>query len=497
MAVKLVEQAFITKFIVLYLFSLPVSLDHSNVPPPFPGGSAFEPVNFRAYSCNVERSSVLGENATSSNINPQLANFHGYNLDLPIGLGLSNQAIQGFTQTMIGQIPCNTYASQRVSMGDSAMFDLKEDPKMVYSLKEFHSQCYTPALSNLNTAIRSGEYNGGVSLNTKQRRFNSTDLIRSYLGHIPNPANGSNFRHRELTVLNDSWVNAPSSSPDASDNSTSTFQCDIASAELFSELTSYLQDSKSEAVRESARALMMYPEFDGTIHLTEGSAAVEVTDRFAHQALLDTVGNVSNVFNMVHGESPIDLMKQESGKIEQTLALAVTAATTISNNISNMTYGLLTPVLISILISVVFLSSPIILWLSGYNYKVAVMLVYMLVFLVGTMFVYEVGLYVETVILAQAFSAFSTLNPNEWANLSSLVQSSVIPSMLAIWSICGALLGILVIPMFSQLLQSFSTSIATYGIMMAMKMVSTIMGAMSPLTKAGGAAAKSALGSKK
>ncbi|GAL14636.1 hypothetical protein JCM19233_5648 [Vibrio astriarenae] len=451
-------------------------MDHSNVPGSFPQGIAFEPINFRAYSCNVERSSVLGQNASSANINPQLANFHGYNLDLPVGLGLSNQAIQGFTQTMIGQIPCNAYASQRVSMGDSAMFDLKEDPKMVYSLKEFHSQCYSPALSNINTAIRSGDYNGGITLSSKQRRFNSSDLYRAYNGYIPNPVNGSTFRHIELTVLNESWVNAPSATPDASNSATSTFQCDIASAELFSELTSYLQDSKSDAVREADRALMMYPEFDGTTHLTEGSASVEVIDRFSHQALLDTVGNVSNVFNMVHGESPIDLLKQESGKIEQTLALAVTAATTISNNISNMTYGLLTPVLISILISVLFVSSPVILWLSGYNFKVAVMIVYMLVFLTGTMFIYEVGLYVETVILAQAFSAFSTLNPNEWANLSSFVQSSVIPSMLAMWSICSALLGILVIPMFSQLLQSFSTSIATYGVMMAMKMISTMMG---------------------
>lgn len=133
MALKLIEGKFIAMFTILFTFVMPVNLHNQSVPTTITS-DPHEPINFRAFSCNAGRSSII---APTDRVNPRLTNFNGYDMGLPMMLGLANQGIQGFTNTMIAKIPCDTNSISRINQGRTQVMSSEKDSKIQYSMELF------------------------------------------------------------------------------------------------------------------------------------------------------------------------------------------------------------------------------------------------------------------------------------------------------------------------------------------------------------------------
>ncbi|WP_210467407.1 conjugal transfer protein TraG N-terminal domain-containing protein [Vibrio crassostreae] len=486
MALKLIEAKFITMVGIYCLFVMPVDVGSG-----VRNSITNEPhsrVNFRAYSCNPERSSILQK---GTRVEPNYTNFQGYNMSLPPMIGVINQGVQGVTQSIIGKMPCDQNASIRLNSGMTAVLSAKDDNKLAYSVKEFYEQCYSPALANINTSINAGLYNNGVPLSSKQRRYISSELSLGYGGLTINPQTNINFPPLTAVVESDTWVSAPSGQVLASNGKKRNVSCSVLVFDLSKASIDHIDkyyDGEAKSIAESKK---LYRDNDGSLYPTTQSAQIEVEDKLVHQLMLDVTGNAESIFNRVQGTSPAEEFKNTSD-IADGLAYVTGIITSIEKNVANQAYGLLAPIMISLLLSLVIAVSPMLIVISGYNPMVASMVGYLFCFLIGTQYVFEVGLYLETVLMKQAISEFSIMGGDNF-NMGYLVLKSVIPVLIGVWSFLGALLGVLVIPIFSQLIQSLTTNIATYGVMLSQKIIGTaIQAAMggSPVGKLSGAISK-------
>lgn len=159
MAFKLVEKAFISMFLVMFLFVLPVDKK--------------EPVEieYKQYSCRGNYASVLGRSANSTNVQPNLPQSLSIQEPvLPIGWGVLHEVTTGLTQTTIAKIPCDGGINQVQNLMGTVDLSAK-DIKLYHSNTEFGKKCYEPAATKLSTAINTKKYNDGLPLMSEQKYF--------------------------------------------------------------------------------------------------------------------------------------------------------------------------------------------------------------------------------------------------------------------------------------------------------------------------------------
>lgn len=494
---KLLEKSWLTMFFCLLVFVIPVN-ESSSVPDSYTtagGTTSFSPINFKAYSCRGDFSSILPPDSTSSNIDPNLPFAQTLNTSLPLFFGLSNQMFQGYTQSLNAMIPCDTNMNAAFLMADTAAFSANGDDKVEYSTKQFMNYCVSPATQNLDKAISNNFYNNGKPLNEVERRFNSDEMIAAYSGVVPKTLTES-YSILYMPYDSTQWAGTgggdsitTTSEVNGDANEDKQLSCSSAQTQMLSVIAGsggVFDTHYSEEMIKAKTTEQAYPDKTGAY-----TSDIDITTKYANQFIMDISGNVAAVMDINHSSNQQVQQKREESLFGDVVARTTTLMSELSNHIANYTLSLAGGVLVSALIAILFASSPIILTLSGYSFKVASALTYTLAFLIGTSYVLDLGWYIENVILTLVTSSYSiyatdpvALNgdvPIDMLGMMSFIQSSVVTVLLGVWSLLGGLLGVMVIPAFSQALNSFSSSVGDHGAKVAVaaiKMVGKIVAAL-------------------
>lgn len=479
MFIKLLEKSWISMFFCMLVFVIPVN-ESTYVPDSYTSDgttTSFSPINFKVYSCRGDHSTILPSSTTSGNVSPNLPFTQTLNTSLPLFMGLANQMFQGYAQSLNAMIPCDENMNAAYLMAESASFNANGDDDIQYSAKQFVNQCYLPAMKNISTSISNGLFNDGVPLNTKERWFNSTQLIAAYTGSISLSDTESYFplympydsEHWSGTGGGDAIVVTSDSGSDANEDKMIT--CTSAQTQIYSVIAGSggeFDDHYSELITKAKTTEKAYPNKEGSYDSNS-----DILNKYAHQFLMDITGNVSGMFNVNHSANAKITQQRETDMFGDIVARGTTLFAELGNNISNFTLSLVGGVIVSTLIAVLFAASPLVLTLSGYSFKVASGLIYTLAFLIGTSYVLDLGWYIENVIIVLVSSSYSVyitdpvaVNgdvPIDMLSMMNFIQSSVVVTLLGVWSLMGGMLGVMVIPAFSQVLNTFSNSVGENG----------------------------------
>jgi len=479
MFIKYLEKSWVSMFVCMALFVMPVN-ESSFVPSPYTnsgGVTAFSKINFKAYSCRGDNSTILPSASEAGNIAPNLPFAQTLNTSLPLLMGTANQMAQGVTQSTIAKIPCDVDMNAAFLLSETAAFSANGDDKVEYSSKQFMNSCFLPASRRLKTAISNGLYNAGNPLTNSERWFNSSQLIAAYTGALQKSTT-ENYSELFMAYDSNQWAGTGGGDPivvtsDANSDANEDKQLSCASAQtqmnsVIGGAGGALDTHYNEEMRKAQTTERAFPDKTGAY-----TAPEKIVNKYTNQFLMDVTGNVSSVFNVNHTKNQQVKSDRERDLFGDVVARTTTLLEQLGHSISNYTISLAGGVLVSALIGMLFASSAIILTLSGYSFKVASALVYTLAFLIGTSYVLDLGWYIENVILVLVTSSHSIYitdsaaidgdAPVDILNMLGYIQSTVITVMLSVWSILGGILGVIVIPAFSQALNSFSNSVGENG----------------------------------
>ncbi|MBD0788213.1 conjugal transfer protein TraG N-terminal domain-containing protein [Vibrio sp. Y2-5] len=474
--IKILEKRWIGMFMCMYLFVMPWSVDHTNLPATISSEGQivhFTPINFKGYSCRKYESSILGENASVANVKPNLPFTEKLNYNLPVLFGVANQMVQAFTQSLNAEIPCDPDMNPTALLGKTVAFSTNGDTDMTYTVKSFVDQCYFRALSALGDGITYGQYNEGVPLTENEKYMTSNQLLKAYGGGLTTKS-GSNSEELHMTYDSDLWVastasdNLPvSKSIDGDSHENKAINCTEAARSIYSVIVSKLKKDYTDEMRVALTTNSAYPNRDGTADDDDSIYA-----KYAQQYLMDAYGNVSAFMDIYYEMNSGMYAKVDSDMVGEAVSRITTLSKQLEGNVQNYLISLSAPIIISALIAALYACSPILLTLSAYSFRLAVTLVYTLVFLIGTSYVLDLGWYIENVVLAVADSYYGvyggeTGTSSVWSTLTSMIpviQTFIVPTMLTIWSVFGAMLGVTIIPGISQFVNQMTGAAASAGV---------------------------------
>lgn len=483
--IKMIEKKWIAMFFCMMLFVMPVDINSDLVPDSMTvdGQSVtFTPINFKAYSCRKYESSILGENGSTANVNPNLPFTQDLNYNLPVAFGAANQIIQGFVQSLNASVPCDPSLDVTTLLGKTVTFSTNGDEDIDYTIGKFVDSCYIKALNVLKEAAAYGSYNDNLPLTEEQKYITSTQLIKAYGGGLTTKTGGMSD---ELNMLYDSdrWKGSTAGDPidndedvDGDSNEDTTIGCLEAARSIYTLVSEELDDNYSDMMTIAKASQTSYKNKDGGY-----DSSTDVVDKYVQQFVMDVAGNTESFMSVYYSVNSSYYANMDSHLIGGAIARVSTLAKQLENNIANYTISVITPIMSTCLIAILFACAPIILTLSGFSLMVATTLLYLLFFLISMNYILDIGWYIENVILNAAASyngVYSTdsgvTNGTVGTNILTLmpyVQSTIVPTLMATWSIFAGLLGVTIVPVMSQLLNSTASSVGSAGTALAMFVV--------------------------
>lgn len=457
MAFKLVEKAFYSMFFVILLFVIPY--DAGNVQ-----------VDYKQYSCRGEYASILGPQATSTNVQPNLPfMLNIQEPHLPLGWGVVQEWTTGFTQTAIGKTPCDAGINQVQALMGTVSLEAK-NPKLNKTNKRFGEQCYNPALKLIANAIEDKNYNGGIRLTPIQKQYFSQEFIGAYSGML-----GTDSGIMTLNIPKSDWAGLISSAYETkSTPSMLSIPCATAQSEVKRLNQNELITEYKDAMDIAVTSEQAYRNVKG-----EWETKNTVEDKYNQQMMLDSLLSTNSMFNNAFDQNFNRTQGLDSSTLESVGLRITTVFSELEKRITNHAYSYMGPVLVSCLIALIYMATPPLIVLSGYSGKYIAGAFYTIFFLHFMYFVIDIAWYIENILLALVLSEFSSDNSMaEVSILFSYIQSLTMPTLVGIWSILGSLLGIQVIPALSAMIGTLAGAVGQGGVMLPKKVANMAGGAL-------------------
>jgi uncharacterized membrane protein YgcG len=393
--IKNLEVKVYSAFLVLMLAVIPM------------GGK--NEVSTKAYACGYSQ-----ENTAMADIyrgrpklsDDKLANAIEHN-EFPVLLGLINNITVGASEAMSSQLECNKSHSA-IESEMNKQFITVDDEILISNIKRFANQCFQNGLERIAAATSRGSTKIAHPYDEERNTFFGTNLSLAYQGQHSSPATSGLFMsvpdHQYSSAIRPEYkpYNYVSGLSDnynyATQGTTNTLNvpCHDAAQDLRLDIIANVERNYDEQIDLMHKSASVLPKLkDGVQHYVTHQ---EVLDKFVHQAFVDSFSGKRTIYQ----QTPATAEKENQNMFENAWDYAVELVNSVkdpgraaSNVMVNVgfslenpfksseavnLYGVL-PLFISLIIAVVYMASPVLLVLSGYNWNMAFNIAFLLFYL--------------------------------------------------------------------------------------------------------------------
>ncbi|MGR5296963.1 hypothetical protein ACPV5U_19120 [Vibrio mediterranei] len=409
LAIKMLEKSMVGMLFVLIFFTIPAKYGEADV-------------EFNRFQCGMG----VGETAMDAiyNIVPNLEHV-GKDIAqtkaaLSMGMGLTNNVTIGIAESLSGSLTCpKDIAAIEAEVQKS--YIAISDESLVANLKHFNDQCFSPALTRVAEGVAQGTSKLAYPYAATRNTFFGTNLYAAYQGVANSPSQSTmsmRIKDTEFVGTVDSrykpsnydsnargysYVSgAMEASNKFSYNASHTtnnliIDCQDAAQDYRSILQRYVETNHSDEIESIYKSSTVFPSPNDTDGSAYTKTRNDILDEYVHQAFLDAFSGKRFIvdtnpaiakaegtnfitsrlsrdgwldwLNFIDPSKTVDIVKDTSVQVGFAVGNVFKAAER-SNLYSTL------PLFLTMLFAVLYVASPLLIWLSGFSMKLVFNLIF-------------------------------------------------------------------------------------------------------------------------